>query len=114
MGDQARSRRSGDSGRDRGRAGRRGPRRHRIILFVVGGLIGPGYWLCGSVWDGRLLGKSPTESRFTEFVLAMVIVVVASWGLLLILDEALLFALAVVRADDRERYDIYRNLMILW
>jgi hypothetical protein len=33
---------------------------------------------------------------------------------LLILGEAMLFALAVVKADDRERYDIYRNLMILW
>jgi hypothetical protein len=68
----------------------------------------------GSVWGGRLFGTSPAEGRFTEFVLAMIVVVVASWGLLLILGEALLFALAVVRADDRERYDIYRNLMILW
>ncbi|GLY77458.1 hypothetical protein [Actinoallomurus sp. CA-142502] len=115
MGDQApRSRRSGESGSERDRAGRRGPRRCRIILFVLGGLLGPGYWLCGSVWGGRLVGRSPAEGRFTEFVLAMVVVVVASWGLLLILGEALLFALAVVRADDRERYDIYRNLMILW
>ncbi len=47
-------------------------------------------------------------------MLALVVVVVASWGLLLILGEAMLFALALVKADDRERYDIYRNLMILW
>jgi hypothetical protein len=109
-----RARRSGDSGCARDRAGRRGPRRCRIVLFVVGGLVGPGYWLYGSVWGGRLFGRSPADTRFTEFVLAMIVVVVASWGLLLILGEALLFALAVVRADDRERYDIYRNLMILW
>ncbi|MGH3382098.1 MAG: hypothetical protein ACRDP6_45965, partial [Actinoallomurus sp.] len=115
MGDQApRSRRSSTSERSRNRAGHRGPRRYRIILYVVGGLLGPGYWLCGSVWDNRPLGKSPVETHFTEFVLASVVVVVASWGLLLILGEALLFALAVFKADDREQYDIYRNLMILW
>jgi hypothetical protein len=99
---------------DRDGAARRAPRRCRVILYVVGGLLGPGYWLCGVVWDGRLFGKSPAEARFTEFVLASVVVVVASWGLLLILGEAMLFALAVFKADDRERYDIYRNLMILW
>lgn len=99
---------------DSGESGRRGARRCRFILFVVGGLLGPGYWLCGSVGDGHVLGRTPSEARFTEFVLASVVVVVASWGLLLILGEALLFALAVFRADDRERYDIYRNLMILW
>jgi hypothetical protein len=96
------------------REGRRRPRRCRVILFVAGGLLGPGYWLCGVVGDGRLFGRSPAHARLTEFVLASVVVVVASWGLLLILGEALLFALAVVRADDRERYDIYRNMMILW
>jgi hypothetical protein len=104
-----RSRRCDSEGR-----GRRGARRCRFILFVTGGLLGPGYWLCGSVGDGHVFGRTPSEVRFTEFVLASVVVVVASWGLLLILGEALLFALAVVRADDRERYDIYRNLMILW
>jgi hypothetical protein len=115
VGDQApRSRRSGTTERTRDRAGRSGPRRCRIILYVAGGLLGPGYWLCGAVWDGQVFGKSPAEVHFTEFVLASVVVVVASWGLLLILGEATLFALAVFRADDRERYDIYRNLMILW
>ncbi|HEY0537213.1 MAG TPA: hypothetical protein VGD53_02545, partial [Actinoallomurus sp.] len=125
MGEQApRSRRCGTSDRDwdwdgdrdgeRDDADRRTPRRCRVILYVVGGLLGPGYWLCGVVWDGRLFGKSPAETRFTEFVLASAVVVVASWGLLLILGEAMLFALAVFKADDRERYDIYRNLMILW
>jgi hypothetical protein len=127
VGEQAsRSRRCGTSDRDwdgdregerdgeRDEAGRRTPRRCRVILYVVGGLLGPGYWLCGVVWDGRLFGKSPAETRFTQFVLASAVVVVASWGLLLILGEAMLFALAVFKADDRERYDIYRNLMILW
>jgi hypothetical protein len=66
------------------------------------------------VGNGRLFGKSPADLHFGEFILASVVVVVASWGLLLILGEALLFALAVFKADDRERYDIYRNLMILW
>ena len=99
---------------ERDRAGRRGGRRCRIILYVAGGLLGPGYWLCGAVSDGHVFGKSPAEVRFTEFVLASVVVVVASWGLLLIVGEAMLFALAVFKADDRERYDVYRNLMILW
>src|SRR3954463_4844478 len=95
--------------------GRRGPRLCRIILIVAGGLLGPGYWLCGSVGGGRrMFGKTPSEVHFTEFVLASVVVVIASWGLLLILGEAMLFALAVFKADDRERYDVYRNLMILW
>ncbi|MCW2863236.1 MAG: hypothetical protein JWP48_4944 [Actinoallomurus sp.] len=106
--------REGDREGDRDEADRRTPRRCRVILYVVGGMLGPGYWLCGVVWDGRLFGKSPAETRFTEFVLASAVVVVASWGLLLILGEAMLFALAVFKADDRERYDIYRNLMILW
>jgi hypothetical protein len=121
VGDQApRSRRSAtpetstNTERDRDRAAHRGPRRYRILFAVVGGLLGPGYWLCGVLWDGRPFGKSPAEIHFTEFVLAMIVVVVASWGLLLILGEALLFALAVFRADDKEQYDVYRNLMILW
>jgi hypothetical protein len=110
-----RSRRCETAEHTRDRAGRRGPRRCRIILIVAGGLLGPGYWLCGSVGDGgHILGKTPAEVHFAEFVLASVVVVVASWGLLLILGEAMLFALAVFKADDRERYDIYRNLMILW
>src|SRR3569833_1499290 len=115
VGEQApRSRRSGESGCGRDRAGRRGPRRCRIVLFLVGGLLGPGYWLCGALWDGQVFGRAPVRVHFTEFVLASVVVVLASWGLLLLLGEALLFALAVVKAGDRERYDIYRNLMILW
>jgi hypothetical protein len=81
---------------------------------VVGGLLGPGYWLCGAVWDTRPSGKSTAEVHFTEFVLASIVVVIASWGLLLILGEALLFTLAIFRAYDKEQYDIYRNLMILW
>lgn len=102
------------SERDGDRAGRRGPRRRRIILCVAGGLLGPGYWVCDSIWDGYIFGKPPAKVHFAEVVLALAVVVVASWGLLLILGEALLFTLAVFRADDRERYDIYRNLMILW
>jgi hypothetical protein len=84
------------------------------MVTVAGCLIGPGYWLCGAVWDGHPFGKSPAEVHFTEFVLASAVVVVASWGLLLILGEALLFTLTIFRAYDEEQYDIYRNLMILW
>jgi hypothetical protein len=61
-----------------------------------------------------VFGKTSADVHFREFVLASIVVVIASWGLLLILGEAMLFALAVFKADDRERYDIYRNLMILW
>jgi hypothetical protein len=108
VGDRAPQRRSEE-------ADRRRPRR-RLFLYVAGGLLGPGWWLCGAVYDGPPSGKTSVHNdlHFAEFVVASGIVVLASWGLLLILGEAMLFALAVVKADDRERYDIYRNLMILW
>jgi hypothetical protein len=110
MGDGAPRRRSEGTERSGGRCGSR----RRVILYVAGGLLGPGWWLCGAVYDGPAFGRTKADVHFAEFVLASGVVVVASWGLLLILGEAMLFALAVVKAGDRERYDVYRNLMILW
>ncbi|MCW2944531.1 MAG: hypothetical protein JWR24_1248 [Actinoallomurus sp.] len=94
-------------------AGRHG-RRRRVVLYIAGGLLGSGWWLFRILDDSTVFSKIPTTVNVPLFVLASGVVVVACWGLLLILGEVMLFALAVVKAGDREQYDLYRNLMILW
>jgi hypothetical protein len=94
-------------------AGRHG-RRRRAVLYIAGGLLGSGWWLFRILDDSTVFSKIPTTVNVPLFVLASGVVVVACWGLLLILGEVMLFALAVVKAGDREQYDLYRNLMILW
>jgi hypothetical protein len=115
MGDKPpRSRRSKRPGQAENGETDRHPRRRRLALYIAGGLLGSGWWLSSTVYDSPVFSRMPTTVHLPQFVLASGVVFMACWGLLLILGEVTLFALAVVKAGDREQYDLYRNLMILW
>jgi hypothetical protein len=96
------------------RRSERNGRRRRVVLYIVGGLLGSGWWVSATVYGGPMLSKIPTTVHIPQFAMVSCVITVACWGVLLILGEATLFALAVIKAGDREQYDLYRNLMILW
>jgi hypothetical protein len=109
-----RARRSTERRRAENLHAERNGRRRRVVLYVVGGLLGSGWWVSATVYGGPLLSKIPTTVHVPQFAMVSCVVTVACWGVLLILGEAMLFALAVIKSGDREQYDLYRNLMILW
>lgn len=111
---KAPTRRSTRPGRTDDRPAERDGRRRRFVFYVVGGLLGSGWWLSVTVYGAPVLKKVPANVHVPQLAVATCVVAVACWGLLLVVGEAMLFALAVMKSGDQERYDVYRNLMILW
>jgi hypothetical protein len=106
--------RSTRPGRTDDRPAERDGRRRRFVFYVVGGLLGSGGWLSVTIYSAPVLKKVPANVHVPQLAVATCAVAVACWGLLLVGGEAMLFALAVTKSGDQERYDVYRNLMILW
>jgi hypothetical protein len=96
------------------RSAARGGRRRRFVFYIFGGLLGSGWWLTVTVFSAPVLKKVPSDVHIPQLAIVGCVIALACWCLLLVVGEATLFALAVLKSGDRERYDVYRNLMILW